>query len=233
MTDLRERMLTELPPPEPGVTMLAPRGKRCSRCLCCDADIIFDGEALCGPCDDGTHPPLPEVRTPLTNCRCVLPVAPDDQPQPAAPAAEPESETEMSERFKSMKGIRTPDDVRKQIENEGFSLSARLLAQKYGVSDATVVAIRKEAGLRKSAKTAAHPQRKADKKTACKLTVRSAQTGKDWEPEPEVLTPPQSKSVAIKVTEPLIDSWWKHLSFDAKAELFAGNYVIRIEGIVS
>lgn len=47
------------------LTTAAPRGTRCSRCLCCDAVIIFDGEALCAACDDGTHPPL-EERKPET-----------------------------------------------------------------------------------------------------------------------------------------------------------------------
>ena len=42
-----------LTPPE--TTTMAPRGKRCSRCLCCDAIIVFEGEALCAACDDGTH----------------------------------------------------------------------------------------------------------------------------------------------------------------------------------
>jgi hypothetical protein len=38
----------------------APRGKRCTRCLCCEAVIVFAGEALCAACDDDTHPALPE-----------------------------------------------------------------------------------------------------------------------------------------------------------------------------
>lgn len=42
------------------ITTIAPKGMRCSECLCCAAEIIeeFEGRKrrLCGPCDDGTHP---------------------------------------------------------------------------------------------------------------------------------------------------------------------------------
>jgi len=42
------------------ITTPAPKGMRCSECLCCEAEIIeeFEGRKrrLCGPCDDGTHP---------------------------------------------------------------------------------------------------------------------------------------------------------------------------------
>jgi hypothetical protein len=42
------------------MTQAASRGTRCTQCLCCDAVIVFEGEALCAACDEGIHPLLPE-----------------------------------------------------------------------------------------------------------------------------------------------------------------------------
>jgi hypothetical protein len=213
MTDFRERVLQEIQV-EPGTTTLAPRGKRCSRCLCCMAVIAFDGEFLCDACDEGTHPALAEAKT-----------LPPPQPQPAAIAAAPESRIDMAS-----KGIRTPDDVRAQIVAEGFSLSARALAEKYGVNDSTINLIRKEAGLRKSAakgagpKPGAHPQHKP---------ARAAQTRR---PAALALTahrePDASLSVPVTVNHRLLDSWFEHLPLDAKAALFVGNFAIPLLGTV-
>jgi len=59
---LRERAQATYLRPDAETAVPAPRGKRCTRCLCCMAVISFGGESLCEACDDGTHPPLPEAR---------------------------------------------------------------------------------------------------------------------------------------------------------------------------
>jgi len=53
----------------------------------------------------------------------------------------------------------------------------------------------------------------------------------DWEPQPEPNLP-RSCKVALDVDEKTLDAWWAAQSCEIKGKLFAGNYVIRVEGIV-
>lgn len=76
-----------------------------------------------------------------------------------AAACEAKQENEERKMPTGKYGARTPDDVREKIVAEGYAASGRELAQKYGVSEATIHAVRAQAGMRKTA--AAKPGRKA------------------------------------------------------------------------
>ncbi len=134
----------------------------------------------------------------------------------------------MSTEFKSVKGTRTPDDVRKRIAAEDPAISTSNLAAKYGVSIATIYLIRKEAGIISTAKGAhksdarlpRKPDAVAEQRERTSLVL--AAHGPDRE----------SVTIPVKVNHRLLDSWFSHLSLETKAQLFAGNYAIRVEGSV-
>jgi transposase-like protein len=221
MTDLRERMFTELPPPEPGTTVLAPRGKRCTQCLCCDAEIQFEGEFLCGPCDDGTHPPPAEVRAAQPQ-----PVPPS-QSQAAATAAYPEKGTTMTTKTKGKGGKRTSEEVRAAILAEPASVSNCEVARRHGVSEPTARNIRLAAGIRSTAthgpRSAANPQPEAIAEQRERTSLVLAAHAPDGD----------SVTIPVKVNHRLLDSWFQPLSLETKAGLFADNYAIRVEGTVA
>jgi len=117
------------------VTSSAPIGKRCTRCLCCDAVIVFDGEALCAACDDGTHAPIhftAEYKFP----------SPENQPQPVT-RIEPIEEESMPESHKRKRGEPVPESIRLQIAAEDEHISNCALGRKYGISGVTVGYIRR------------------------------------------------------------------------------------------
>ncbi len=88
-------------------------GVRCKRCLCCDAEIVVFGEALCAACDDGTHAPLDGQR----------PV----EPQPATPQ-EPIKEEPMS---------RVTEKQKEQIVAADPDESSRALGERIGLPGST------------------------------------------------------------------------------------------------
>jgi hypothetical protein len=219
------------------ITTAAPRGLRCSRCLCCEAVLVFEfegkREALCAACDDGTHPPLPEYNAaPAID----LP-APRLEPLIVPTAKRPASTIQMADTSSSLQlgkespkvnidkrhcGQRIGDAMKLAILAEPPSMSAAEVGRMYGVSDVSVSKFRREAGIKSHTKPGP--------KAAATLTAR--RTAKGWEPDPEARLP-RSWPITVNVTDKTIEDWWRSLTPDVKTELFAGNYVIRVEGAVS
>lgn len=221
--------------PTPSTTTMAPPGKRCSRCPCHTAVIVFDGEALCAACDDGTHPTVAEQ--------------PTAHPQRAPEAPEPEPEL----RKVSMRRL-TPDQIA-AIQAAPLSETTTALAKRLGLNGNTVsyqrlVFQRKPASFielhidphsisaatqEDFIRTHAGSIRKAINNAFESIPTAASKEPEpeeiDWEPEPEPNLL-RSCKVALDVDEKTLDTWWAAQSLEAKAKLFAGNYVIRVEGIV-
>jgi hypothetical protein len=189
------------------VTSMAPRGKRCTRCLCCDAIIIFDGEALCAACDDGTHPPLAEQHA----------VKPLPTPPPLPPST---NEIEIGE-----KPMKVTPALIKAIRESDFSESCRVVGDRLGLDMSVVQYYRtKMRNEEKSGKPApAQPQHKLAERTASQIKATCVGSGH---------TLANSVEATILVTDKICDNWWRSLKLGDKAAIFASNYVIRIEGSV-
>jgi uncharacterized Zn finger protein (UPF0148 family) len=228
--------------PTPNTTTMAPPGKHCSRCPCHTAVIIFDGEALCAACDDGTHPAIAEQ--------------PTTEPQRAPEAPEPESQL----RKVSMRRL-TPDQIA-AIQAAPLSETTTALAKRLGLNGNTVsyqrlVFQRKQGKAKYKAapsigvhfdlnsvstaeqeefvRTHAESIRSAVNNAFSPTPIAASKMPEseeiDWEPQPEPNLP-RSCKVALDVDEKTLDAWWAAQSCEIKGKLFAGNYVIRVEGIV-
>jgi transposase-like protein len=208
----------------------APRGKRCTRCLCCDAIVVFAGEALCAACDDGTHLDLSEQRTHAQietvsdgsgNVLEVSEVVHSYSPLTT------ESEDSMNRVHSAhSRGTRVSADVIAAIQREDASISNLALARKYGISDFSVGKYRRQAGIKSTAKPGKH--RAAGSVTAAHTATQPRINIADDQPEPE-------KSLRLSrviVNDKMLEAWWKQLSYARKTELFTGNYVIQLKGEV-
>jgi hypothetical protein len=214
------------------VTSVAPPGKLCTRCLCCLAIIAFDGEFLCAACDDGTHPrlfkqrPTPPIALPPPQLRPILPPAP-------TPAKEP-SMTFHKEDVTKRRTI-IDETVKAAILAADPSISNGALARKHGISDYFVANIRREAGIKSTAKPGSSPtplQIAASLTTNAKAT--SGRTGKEvkgWIAEPDTKLP-RSAAVTLNLGEETLNAWWINQTLERKAIIFGQFFEIRVEGIV-
>jgi DNA-binding CsgD family transcriptional regulator len=127
-----------LTPPE--TTTMAPRGKRCSRCLCCDAIIVFEGEALCAACDDGTHPALPERHNKFESDSANCPAQKEGEATPTGSIARAATSSKPSnpQPFKEEPMQRLTDEMRQAIREASASESCASIAKRLGMKEATV-----------------------------------------------------------------------------------------------
>jgi hypothetical protein len=221
-----------------GTTTVAPPGKRCSQCLCCEAIIAFDGEYLCDLCDAGTHPAAPEIKRaqapPLTNevpsnvySIAVHPEVPARKEFEAAlmahgaqvctaiqtAAAPPLLEKGDSPMHPSGVGKKheISDEIKAAVLASPTSELNGSLARKLGISAYKVSVIREKAGIRSTAKPGGVSISSRKEKTSrAKTTV----------PEPERASWP----VEFEVSQKQLDAWWKGLPLDLQAGIFAANF---------
>jgi hypothetical protein len=210
-------------------TTVAPTGKRCTRCLCCMAVIAFDGEYLCAACDDGTHPALPEYH-------------PAPPIEIAPPVLEPLKENETMT-ITSRRGRGTPIDpaIKRAVLAASPSVSNSDLARKYKITDVTVGAWRRAAGIvTVKAKRGPYKKTKAAAEEPAKVlavSIPHEDIGATPMRTPSIASVEREVGVGVKVQimvdEKLIDRWWASLDSSDKAAIFGANYVIRVEGTVS
>jgi hypothetical protein len=214
------------------------------------AVISFGGESLCEACDDGTHPPLPEARR----------AAAIDLPAPTltltpAPVLKEKPMTITSGR-RSGKAI--DPAIKAAVLAEPAGVSNADLARKYKITDVTISAWRRAAGV--------PTPRRGGPRGPYRKTTNAAQAAK---PAPATLTPtptptltpalaapstaeaetfwtdgrdarsaqadapPEEVAATIQVNRAMLDGWWRRLSLSEKAALFTGELRIRVEGFVS
>jgi hypothetical protein len=185
------------------MTQAASRRTRCTQCLCCDAVIVFEGEALCAACDEGTHPLLPESQ---------------------AKASEPKTES----RKVSMKRL-TPDEIA-AIQAAPASESTSALARRLGLN-LPAVSYQRLVFQRKQGK-AVHAQHAAQPRAEIPASQPTEPEGADWIPEPEPVPPPapQTARVVFSLRQEQLDAWWGSLTIEGKASLFAANLSAEIGG---
>jgi hypothetical protein len=231
------------------ITTAAPAGKRCTQCLCCEAVIVFEGEALCAACDDGTHPPLPESRP------APLPDPPEQECATPAPKPEPES------RKVSMRRL-TPDEIA-AIQAAPLSESTAALSRRLGLSDKAVSyqrlvfqrkqksgSVKQVAEQRVNAESGPttdvniHVAPHADSASAAEFIRANAHAIRvaineqiataapkpakpdddDWIPEPETSLPgsddAEPSTALLCVDEDELNDWWDALEVEAKADAF-------------
>ena len=212
MTAFAERALSEPQISSRFQSCNAPRGKRCTRCLCCDAVIGFDGEWLCAACDDGAHPPFSERPS-----QPELIVTP--QPPSAALAPTPKEAPIMASKVS--------DEIRAAILAEDSSVSNSELARRFGVSYYNVERVRAEAGIKSTAKPTGNPkpnnpQAKKSRRAQAKHVPSKASKVS--------ATPslPNDLCITLKTTENALDRWWNALSADFKAALFQAEMGSRL-----
>jgi hypothetical protein len=193
-------------------------GTRCSMCLCCDAVILFAGEALCAACDDGTHPGSP------AGIRLKSESAPPPQPS-AAPALEPKKKASMAPRIGRNLSRRIEPEIRRAIAEADSSISNSKLAHQYGISDYLVKTIRgnvlkSESAFENILDGVSLPMAAA---STAEPELRATTTGHEL----------RAALVILSVPERTIDAWWDSLDLEGKAALFTANYKIQVEGFVS
>ena len=182
---LRERV----PQPEreaaSGSTAMAPWGKRCTRCLCCPAVIVFEDEALCAACDDGTHPAFPEQH-PAPPIEIPAPVLEPIDSQPANPQLKEEAPMAGTKSTRGL-GVRLTEEQKQQIVAASPEISSCELARQLGCSSSGVDYTRKKAGIRSEAKRGSKPQpsapapavEHATKKLATAMAAQSKRVTED------------------------------------------------------
>jgi hypothetical protein len=167
--------------------------------------IVFEGEALCAACDDGTHPPMTEQRRP----------EPQPAPQPERAAVAPEQESEPRKVHMSQKRL-TPSEIA-AIQEAPLSEPTAALARRLGLSGNAVSYQRLVF------------QRKAKSPSNIQPPRKTEPAVDDWVPEPDT-TLRESRQVSFNVDAQTLDAWWKSQTIEFKASVFASNYVIRVEG---
>lgn len=150
--------------PAPSTSTAAPRGKRCTMCLCCDAVIEFAGELLCAACDDGTHPPPAEQRPAAGATVCGASTAAPatleairEMATAAAPAQPQPKGATVSTPSKNKPGTRITPETRRAILAAPPDESNGAVARRLGISDGSVWLIRKRAGIKSKAKSGIRP----------------------------------------------------------------------------
>jgi hypothetical protein len=223
----------------------APRGKRCTRCLCCDAVIVFAGEALCAACDDGTHPALPEqprVSPALEDAFVAMGTSLGASeirlcPSPANPENRAEAMTvrvRESNNHLTLK-IRTglsPEEntmklakpeIEEAIRKAGTEEPAGDVAERLKIDLGTVYYFR--AKIRKTAHESgakpAPPARsnKAERAIQGNAAERAAAAVSSW-------------PVTLNVSVETMDKWFDALTTEAKAAIFTLHYQFKVEGFV-
>jgi hypothetical protein len=203
--------------PAPSTSTAAPRGKRCTMCLCCDAVIEFAGELLCAACDDGTHPPPAEQRPAAGATVCGASTAAPatleairEMATAAAPAQPQPKGATVSTPSKNKPGTRITPETRRAILAAPPDESNGAVARRLGISDGSVWLIRKRAGIKSKAKSGIRP-----------LSIPA-----ETKPEP---APDTALPITMTVTERTLDAWWRGLPIRDKGAIFSGNYVIAVE----
>ena len=202
------------------ITSMAPRGKRCTRCLCCDAVIVFDGEALCATCDDGTHAPLHELHNKFESGAANCPAQEEGEATPtgsiARAATSPKPSNSQPLKEQQMRN-RVTDEQKQQIADSSPEESCGSIGKRLGLPTTTVV-YQREMILQRAGAVGNKPAKKKPEVSRVKSSEKLA---------------PREASATFLVTDKTVDAWWSRLPLGKKAEIFAGNYVIRLEGAVS
>jgi hypothetical protein len=197
---------------------MAPRGKRCSQCLCCDAIIVFEGEALCAACDDGTHPALPERHNKFEPDSANCPAQKEGEATPTGSIARAATSSEPSnpQPFKEEPMQRVTGEMKQAIREASASESCASIAKRLGMKESTVWWHRNK--FRNEAKS--------------EKPVKGMDAGAQLLAEIAGHALSHSVQATFQVTDKIVDGWWKGLTRGDKAAIFAGNYVIRVEGSV-
>jgi hypothetical protein len=180
--------------------------------------IVFDGEALCAACDDGTHPALPD--------QC--------------PHRQEEDEMRLGRR-------KATEEIIRAIQEADPQMPDSKLARQLGVTPRVVAYHRNESpGIHAiEAVDSPHERRPRTKpgirvrlkKLSADFEPATQQTpADDWIPEPDPIPPAAAfahvRTVHLAVDEKTFDAWWAQQSIDMKAVIFSGHFVIRVEGTV-
>jgi len=210
-----------LQPPEK--TTVAPRGKRCSACLCCAAVIVFSGEALCAACDDGTHPALPESHNKFEPGSANCPAQEEGEATPTGSIARAATSSEPSN-AKPLKEaqMKVTPELKQLIREAGPDESCASIAKRLGMKPGTVWwhrnEIRKERNRKDLAKVKEAGLSKAISLSAPTLS--------------RIVRPDLAVEARFLVADKIVDNWWRGLKLGDKAAIFSANYVIRVEGTV-
>jgi len=184
------------------------------------AVIAFENEYLCAACDDGTHPPPPEAVSSRAFAEAT--VASLCNPPSANPTPEPLKENTMTIVSGRTQGTRISEEIRQSILAESPSVSHADLARKYGITDVSVGAIRRAAGIKKI---------KAEKPAkAPKAYKPMNMEPRGWVPEPEPQMPREVVGVTLNLSETTLYAWWNSQPISRKGSIFATHFDIRIEG---
>jgi hypothetical protein len=226
-------------------TIPAPRGKRCTRCLCCDAEIIFDGEALCAACDDGTHPALPEQR--VSSQLSALSSQPNPEPDTRANALVVrfnERDNSMTIRTRSVhpSGTQTVADTSPApLPTEGYMKRAKPeieeAIRKAGPDEpAGDLAARLKNDIGTVYYFRAKIRRQVQKSGAKPVLAarnNNAERAKNGNAAQRATRAIASWPITLNVSVETMDKWFKSLPDELKATIFSNNYEFNLEGIAS
>jgi hypothetical protein len=237
------------------ITTAAPRGTRCTECLCCDAEIIVEVNGtrakLCGACDDGTHPafamkkPTPPA-TPLQVTVCPADKPPSEatttaitsmatlaakivtrKPAPAkAPAPAPLKKEEPVDAPKSTITEQQIALIRQALDESPAKIARRLNIVPHLVYY-YVGKFKKERGGAPAAGKAKTP--KAPKPAKSTQLVKAAPKRVHAVPVTRPAPTPvvsQLIEVRLQVTEATLDAWWHQMGTGDKAAIFERNFVV-------
>jgi hypothetical protein len=121
------------------------------------------------------------------------------------------------------KPMKITEEQKQAIRDSDPSESGRVVGERLGIDGGVVLYYR--AKFAKEAKRA----KPARKPVAPPMNPRGK--GKE-ERRAEIVMHP-SRQVTMLVTDKIVETWWQGLTHEKRAELFAGNYVIRLEGSVA
>ncbi|QNI34499.1 AsnC family protein [Alloacidobacterium dinghuense] len=160
-----------------------PLGTMCIDCGCCRADLYAVDDPICWACDAGEP------------CK-------NKQQSQSAPAHAAVAQLEENV-------IRTTDDIKQKIIAADPSISNVELGRRLGVKDGTVFYIRKQHGIRSTAK----PGTRA-KKTAAVTASSSTTMTVDGTP---AATQTQPQTISVSLTPERMDLVWGYFSPEEKA----------------
>lgn len=191
------------------MTGTPPTGTICIECRCCPAAIYAGNEPLCWDCDEGRP------------CKRGTKAAQAAGVEPAA--SDHVEKQEVSEEGHMPQGSnKTPDHIRDAVIEAGYKLSARELAEKHGISDSTVFAIRREAGIVNQGRAGNKVQPPAAKPAPAHKNGALAHN-----PEPK--STKATISLEIEVDELALDRLWKSFDIEQKAEAIRGALLGRLQ----